>query len=451
MADDLEAVLRRIPATNKQRAELWDAYEGSADADELASRIETIGVPKQYKAQLWDMKSAVPSVAHVPEPGVMGGNSPALRAGMQVLAPKNPKAVLDLVTEAAAVNDQLPGAIASVYKDYATGAMKGLGSMGRSATDAIGLTAPDAYSKVAFEGENPVQSVGSGAAQTGATMLAAEAAGVLGAGNKILRPVVKALATPTGAGVATTAVSMAEGDSLGTAAEKGALVAGLGKTPALFRKIFPKVPSKLADEIVEKIESKALTAEEALEIGGLKEIPKNYESARAALKAKNMEAIYAKRADKGMDYAIPEAERAKYIKPIPPSKLKPVIDDSEAIAASNKAESEYFRKADKPKIDKGKQAKAEHEARQAAKRTESPQEPAIQDNPVLKQIDEAISPGAAFEQLKTHGIKGQKINASDARAMVDAVWMKKEPTYRSIEQFMKDRYRAKNARRTRSE
>ena len=55
---------------------------------------------------------------------------------------------------------------------------------------------------------------------------------------------------------------------------------------------------------------------------------------------------------------------------------------------------------------------------------------------LMKQVDEAISPNAAFEILKKHGIEGKKIPTADARAIVDAVWMKKDPTYQSIEQWM---------------
>lgn len=55
---------------------------------------------------------------------------------------------------------------------------------------------------------------------------------------------------------------------------------------------------------------------------------------------------------------------------------------------------------------------------------------------LMKQVDEAISPNAAYEILKKHGIEGKKIPDSDARAIVDAVWTKKDPTYQSIEQWM---------------
>lgn len=55
---------------------------------------------------------------------------------------------------------------------------------------------------------------------------------------------------------------------------------------------------------------------------------------------------------------------------------------------------------------------------------------------LMKQVDEAISPNAAYEILKKHGIEGKKIPDSDARAIVDAVWTKKDSTYQSIEQWM---------------
>ncbi|HEX6038865.1 hypothetical protein [Longimicrobium sp.] len=68
MSPDLEAVLRRSPLTNQQRAELWDAFEGSADQDELAGRLEGLQIPKQVKADLWDMKGAGSAPAPAPAP-----------------------------------------------------------------------------------------------------------------------------------------------------------------------------------------------------------------------------------------------------------------------------------------------------------------------------------------------------------------------------------------------
>lgn len=56
-ADPLEAILRRSPLTNAQRADVWDAYESSDNEDELATRLEALKIPKQVKASLWDLKA----------------------------------------------------------------------------------------------------------------------------------------------------------------------------------------------------------------------------------------------------------------------------------------------------------------------------------------------------------------------------------------------------------
>lgn len=69
---------------------------------------------------------------------------------------------------------------------------------------------------------------------------------------------------------------------------------------------------------------------------------------------------------------------------------------------------------------------------------------------LMKQVDEAVSPNAAFEILKKHGIDGKKIPTADARAIVDAVWTKKDSTYKSIEQWMADRSQRWNKMRTSS-
>lgn len=68
MTDPLEAVLRQSPLTNSQRADVWDAYEGSADSDALAERLQALNVPKQVKASLWDLKEqGAPKVTAPPE------------------------------------------------------------------------------------------------------------------------------------------------------------------------------------------------------------------------------------------------------------------------------------------------------------------------------------------------------------------------------------------------
>jgi hypothetical protein len=58
MADSLEDILKRSPLTQKQRADLWDAYEGAGSEDELASALEKFQAPKEVKARLWDLKAS---------------------------------------------------------------------------------------------------------------------------------------------------------------------------------------------------------------------------------------------------------------------------------------------------------------------------------------------------------------------------------------------------------
>jgi hypothetical protein len=55
-------------------------------------------------------------------------------------------------------------------------------------------------------------------------------------------------------------------------------------------------------------------------------------------------------------------------------------------------------------------------------------------------IGKAVSPQAAFEDLKLHGAgDGKPIQAADARQMVDMVWKDFDPGYKSIEQWMMER------------
>jgi len=67
---------------------------------------------------------------------------------------------------------------------------------------------------------------------------------------------------------------------------------------------------------------------------------------------------------------------------------------------------------------------------------------------LMKQVEEAVSPSAAFEMLKKHGVEGKKIPTADARAIVDAVWTKKDSSYTSIEQWMDARKEKWNKMRT---
>lgn len=80
MADQLEALLRRSPLTQSQRADVWDAYESTQDSDALAAKLTGLNVPKQVKASLWDLKeaSAKPAASAVeveafPTPGQTAG------------------------------------------------------------------------------------------------------------------------------------------------------------------------------------------------------------------------------------------------------------------------------------------------------------------------------------------------------------------------------------------
>jgi hypothetical protein len=70
--DPLEALLRAAPLNDRQRAGLWDMYEASKNADDLAARLQSMELPNDLKAQMWDLKaqSAAPQ-----EPPPSGGAS----------------------------------------------------------------------------------------------------------------------------------------------------------------------------------------------------------------------------------------------------------------------------------------------------------------------------------------------------------------------------------------
>lgn len=56
--DPVQARLITAPVPNSVRADAWDAFQQSKDADELAQRLAAIKIPDNVKADLWDMKHA---------------------------------------------------------------------------------------------------------------------------------------------------------------------------------------------------------------------------------------------------------------------------------------------------------------------------------------------------------------------------------------------------------
>ncbi len=133
---DLEAYLKKTPTTNRQRAELWDAFEGSANEDDFAERIKDMKVPNPVKARLWDMKagkmSENPDIKMSESPDVSAiraanskytvnpdESSPVMRFGKGLLSALNPVAMAEGLGDAAgrglaAIDREgLPGALAS--------------------------------------------------------------------------------------------------------------------------------------------------------------------------------------------------------------------------------------------------------------------------------------------------------------------------------------------------
>jgi len=251
---DLETFLRRSPATNEQRAALWDAFEQSANEDELASRLETISVPKSLKAQLWDLKAS-PVTESAPDPrGIGASGGMAMRAGAQVLAPKNPKAILNVAVDAGRFAGEIPGAIASVYGDIGVGALKGLGGMANTAMGAVGIPMPE-YSETAFDPSNPVQSGGKLLTQEGviAAATAPLAGPVVRVAGKVLKPLTSRLVP--------LAKAVAEFSGVGERARKAKKVwdAARGGTA---RKAESEAASKIKREAAEDAE-KILEAKQA--------------------------------------------------------------------------------------------------------------------------------------------------------------------------------------------
>lgn len=81
--DPVSDYLKRTPTTPKVRATLWDAFDQSSDADDLATRLQSIQVPKAIKAQLWELKESsrpatVAPAPMAPAPAVAPPEKPSL-------------------------------------------------------------------------------------------------------------------------------------------------------------------------------------------------------------------------------------------------------------------------------------------------------------------------------------------------------------------------------------
>lgn len=75
--DPVQSLLQKSPLSQAQRADLWDAYQSAADADDLAAKIQPLGIPKPVKASLWDLKhNETPAVA-IGEPESATAEEPA--------------------------------------------------------------------------------------------------------------------------------------------------------------------------------------------------------------------------------------------------------------------------------------------------------------------------------------------------------------------------------------
>lgn len=107
-ADPVSDYLKRTATTPSTRAALWDAFDQSTDADDLAARLGSIQAPKDIKAQLWDLKS---------------GGAQTTAANTQPVAATRTGREPGLAT----IGEQIGGKL-GVGADVVAGALKGAGN-----------------------------------------------------------------------------------------------------------------------------------------------------------------------------------------------------------------------------------------------------------------------------------------------------------------------------------
>lgn len=89
-ADPVAARLQMAPATNAVRASAWDAFQQSANEDDLAAKLKDMALPDAVKADLWDLKHAAsaeapprtyfPPITNAPKPTLVDRAVSALPA-----------------------------------------------------------------------------------------------------------------------------------------------------------------------------------------------------------------------------------------------------------------------------------------------------------------------------------------------------------------------------------
>lgn len=85
MAQDLQSVLDPLPVNKELKAQAWDAFQQAKTTDELVQKLQSVGIPKEAKAALWDLKAAsavTPTTADLPvTPPVESGMEQAIGMG----------------------------------------------------------------------------------------------------------------------------------------------------------------------------------------------------------------------------------------------------------------------------------------------------------------------------------------------------------------------------------
>lgn len=312
---DLETTLRQSPLTPAQRADLWDAFQDAKDADDLAAKLQTLNVPKQVKADLWDMKAAgttttAPGELAVPKDA---GSSSFSALGQTLLRP-----------------DQT-----------LLGAGKRILQLGHDATiGATGFPTPGA-----FLPDGPMQEGGGtaldiAAISQGTGALARAAAGAVTMPNAVGAAARWAASNPTAAGAITGAVpGVLSGDLRGaaTGAALGAL--GVKSVPGLARRVLPTRPipptPKVAARPVEMASTTTTAAPPAVPVPGPKAV---------VVPARNTPI---RKPPTPKKVAAPKADTAEPIEP--PVKI---LDKGAAAAADHRARVAFAREiaATNPKV-----------------------------------------------------------------------------------------------------
>jgi hypothetical protein len=174
--DPVARILRMTPANDAVRADVWDAFQQSRNADELASRLQTIKIPDSIKADLWDLKASQAAAPRTHRTEDYMPKAPEGSAASRFLS--NAGEILNPVAMVKGVVDAVSHPVRTAENIYAASADQG--------SKALTAAREGRYVEAAGHTAGMVPIIGPAAAEAGEQIASGDVAGGLGKGAAML-------------------------------------------------------------------------------------------------------------------------------------------------------------------------------------------------------------------------------------------------------------------------